>query len=412
MTHSTDRRAAGPVRAVRAAEREDYRVRMSVRAGCGLSSLPDPAAAATQAARAAQDQLGPYPADLVFLFCSGTHLVEPSITLEAVHEVLAPGTLAGCGAGGVLGAGRELEDGSAVSVWAAHLGEGRAEAFHAEVEQLEDAVAISGFPELEGASALVLLPDPYTFPTDRLLAELPTAAPGVPVLGGLASGRAGDGAVLFHDREVVPSGAIGVRLEGLEVLPCVSQGAAPIGPELTVTASEGNVILELAGRPALERLREAVEDLDDDEREMLAGGLLLGVVIDSNRPDYLQGDFLVRGLLGADPEKGAIAVGAPVAIGAVVRLHARDAASADSDLREALDLRRTALGGAAPAGALMFTCNGRGRSLFGVDDHDAVTVSELLGDAPTGGFFAAGEIGPVGGETFLHGFTATIAVFA
>ena len=384
---------------------------MSVRAGCGLSSSPDPARGATQAALAARRQLGDRPADLVFVFCSGAHLADPAVTLEAVYEALDPGALSGCGAGGVLGADREIEEGTAVSVWAANLGDGEAEAFHVTVEQQEDAVAVTGFPGLEGASALVLLPDPYSFPTDRVLAELPGVAPGVPVLGGLASGRAGDGAVLFEDREVHSSGAVGVRFAGLEVLPCVSQGATPIGPELTVTACESNVILELAGRPALERLREAVEALGEDERGMLAGGLLLGIVVDVNKPEYVQGDFLVRGLLGADPERGAVAVGAPVSPGQVVRLHARDAASADVDLREALDLRRTALGGTAPGGALMFTCNGRGRGLFGVADHDAVAVAELLGGAPTGGFFAAGEIGPVGGEAFLHGFTATVAVF-
>lgn len=385
---------------------------MSVRAGCGISSLLDPARAATEAAVAARDQLGSHPADLAFVFCSGAHLADPAVTLEAVHAILAPDTLAGCGAGGVLGAGREVEGGTAVSVWAASLGDGQAEAFHASVEQHEDAVSIEGFPDLDGASALVLLPDPYSFPTDRVLAEMPSAAPGVPVLGGLASGRVGDRSALFLDREVHANGAVGVRFDGLEVLPCVSQGAAPIGPELTVTAGEGNLIQELAGRPALERLRAAVEGLDEHERDMLNGGLLLGVVIDAGKPEYLQGDFLVRGLLGADPEKGVIAVGAPVGPGSVVRLHARDAASADLDLRQALDLRRTALGGAAPGGALMFTCNGRGRGLFGVGDHDAVAVAELLGGAPTGGFFAAGEIGPVGGEAFLHGFTATVAVFA
>jgi small ligand-binding sensory domain FIST len=318
----------------------------------------------------------------------------------------------GCGAGGVLGNGCEVEAGTAISVWAAHLDGGRAEGFHAAVEQLDEAIAIEGFPELEGASALVLLPDPYTFPTDRVLAELPGAAPGVPVLGGLASGRWGDGAALFFGRELHRSGAVGVRLDGLEVLPCVSQGAAPVGPELTVTAGEGNLILELAGRPALERLREAVDELTEQEREMLTGGLLLGIVIDAGKPEFEQGDFLVRGLLGADPDKGAIAVGAPVAPGTIVRLHARDAGSADLDLREALGLRRLALGGAAPAGALVFTCNGRGRGLFGLGDHDASAVAELLGNAPSAGFFAAGEIGPVGGEAFLHSFTATIAVFA
>ena len=258
----------------------------------------------------------------------------------------------------------------------------------------------------------VLLPDPASFPTHAVLAELGRSAPGAMLLGGLSSGRTPDGdAVLFADDRVLTAGAVGLRFEDVEVLPCVSQGAAPVGPELTVTASEGNVILELAGRPALERLREALEDLGTAERHMVAGGLLLGVVIDGGKPEYRHGDFLVRALLGADPDSGTVAVGAPVEPGTVVRLHARDADTADRDLREALGLRVAALGGAAPAGALVFTCNGRGRSMFGVADHDADALTDELAGAPAAGFFAAGEIGPVGGDPFLHGFTATVAVF-
>ena len=138
-------------------------------------------------------------------------------------------------------------------------------------------------------------------------------------------------------------------------MPCVSQGAAPVGPELTVTSAEGHVIHELAGRPALDTLREAIEGLDPHERALVASGLLLGIVIDGGKPEYEQGDFLVRGVIGADPEAGTLAVGATVTRRQVVRLHARDAVSADRDLREALGLRREALGGGTPAGALVFT---------------------------------------------------------
>ena len=140
--------------------------------------------------------------------------------------------------------------------------------------------------------------------------------------------------------------------------------------------------------------------------------MLLGIVVEHSRPDYVHGDFLVRSVLGGDPETGTIAVGAPITTGQVVRVHARDAASADRDLHDALGLRREALGSDRPAGALMFTCNGRGRGMFGVPDHDASALTAELGAIPTAGFFAAGEIGPVGGESFLHGFTATVAVFA
>jgi len=139
--------------------------------------------------------------------------------------------------------------------------------------------------------------------------------------------------------------------------------------------------------------------------------MLIGLVIDPGKPEYEQGDFLVRGLLGADPDTGSVAVGAPVSAGQVVRLHARDAASADEDLHRALRLRVDAMAGAEPAGALVFACNGRGSAMFGLPDHDAAVVAEELRGAPAAGFFAAGEIGPVGGRSFLHGFTATLAVF-
>ena len=386
---------------------------MSVRIGTGLSTLADPRAGAAEAAATARDGLGGAPCDLVVLFASGSHLVAPEATLEVVHEMLEPDQLVGCGAGGVLGRAREVEDGTGISVWAASLGDGSAHAYHATVEPVEGGGALAGMPDFEGAAGVVLLADPYSFPTDPVLRFLSQMVPMVPLLGGLASARtADDEAALFLGDEVLGEGAVGVRFDGVEVLPCVSQGAAPVGPELTITAAEGNLISELAGRPALDKLRETIDGLSAADKRLVAGGLLMGIVVDANKPDYVQGDFLVRGLAGADPETGTIAVGTDVRPGQVVRLHARDADSADRDLTEALDIRMQALGGRPPAGALVFACNGRGRGMFGTADHDAETVSRVLGRAPAAGFFAAGEIGPVGGEYFLHAFTATVAVFA
>src|SRR4051794_30790698 len=385
---------------------------VSVRIGCGLSTSPDPRVAAIEAGTQARATLGDAGAYVVALYCRGAHLASTEATVEGVAEPLDPPTVVGCAAGGVRGEGREIESGTAVAVWAAALDGGTATAFHAEAIETPEGVGVTGLAEIDDATAAVLLPDPYSFPTDAVLAELGRRSPGVTILGGLSSARTPDGeAALSIGDRVVGAGAVGVRFDGVEVLPCVSQGAAPVGPELTVTAAEGNVIRELAGRPALERLRDAIEELTMAERGMVANGLLLGVVIDGGKPEYSQGDFLVRGLIGADPEEGTVAVGAPVAPGTVVRMHARDAKSADRDLRDALGLRIEALGGATPAGALVFTCNGRGRSMFGVPDHDAVALDEELAGAPAAGFFAAGEIGPVGGDPFLHGFTATVAVF-
>jgi small ligand-binding sensory domain FIST len=199
-------------------------------------------------------------------------------------------------------------------------------------------------------------------------------------------------------------------LRGVEVRPCVSQGARPIGPEMVITAAEGNVVHELASRPALVRLREAIGELDTEERMLAANGLLLGIVIDENRPEYERGDFLVRGLVDVNEETGAVTVGDLVRVGQTARLQVRDGASADEDLREVLmgqlrDMR------SPPAGALVFTCNGRGVGMFGSPDHDAGALEEAFGPVPAAGFFCAGEIGPVGPRNFLHGFTATMAVF-
>lgn len=386
---------------------------MSIQIGTGLSIDHDPLHAGMEAARSAAAGLGGADADLALVFASGSHLVAPEATLEGVHGVLAPKALVGCGAGGVLGRGRELESGTALTVWAAAFEDsGEAIPFHATLAGEAPERRIDGFPELDGSSGVLMLTDPYSFPTDAVLAMLAETAPTVPVLGALASARTADGdAALFFGERVCDRGAVGVSLHGIEMLPCVSQGAAPLGREVTITASEGNVIHELAGRPALEMVELIISELSPRERGLVAGGLLIGVVIDGGKPDYEQGDFLVRGVLGADSESGALVVGTQVTTGQVVRLHARDARSADEDLRRALRLRIEAMAGERPAGALVFSCNGRGTAMFGIADHDAETVERELGGAPSAGFFAAGEIGPVGGRSFLHGFTATVAVF-
>jgi small ligand-binding sensory domain FIST len=384
---------------------------MAVQIGTGLSTVHDPLDAGADAATQAAASLDRSP-ELVLVFATGAHLAAPEATLEGVREASSPEVLLGCGAGGVLGDGRELESGTAVAVWAAAFGTGVLAPFHLRFEQDDGPPRITGLPSIERSRGVIMIPDPYSFPTDALLSELALKAPGVPVLGGLESARTEDdtAALMFGD-EVRTDGAVGVSLEDIELLPCVSQGAAPLGPELTITAAEGNVIEELAGRPALETLQRVVSRLPERERALIAGGLLMGIVVDAGKSDYQQGDFLVRGIAGADPDTGRVAVAAEVHEGQVIRLHARDASSAHDDLRRQLRLRMDAAGDGGPAGALVFSCNGRGAEMFGPCDHDASTVAEELGGAPAAGFFAAGEIGPVGGRSFLHGFTATVAVF-
>jgi small ligand-binding sensory domain FIST len=386
---------------------------MAIRIGAGLSRDRDIRAAAIDAAQDAGAALAGEHADIAVVFACGDHLAAPETLLEGVHESLRPRALVGCGASGVLATGAEVESGTAVAVWAASLDDGSVRAFHASSLAAQDAeagtIVLAGVPDVREASGVIAIPDPYTFETDALLVALREYGAAVPVVGGQASARTDDGgAALFLDEAVLDEGVVGLVFEGIAIQPCVSQGAAPLGPELTVTSAEGRLIHELAGRPALVKLKEVFEQLSEYERGLVAKGMLLGLVIDSGKPEYEQGDFLVRGVVGADPDRGSIAIGERVHAGQVVRLHARDATSADRDLSEGL----AALGTNGPAGALCFTCTGRGRGMFGVPDHDAATLARVLGDAPVAGFFAAGEIGPVRGASFQHSFSASVAVFA
>jgi small ligand-binding sensory domain FIST len=385
---------------------------MPTRIGTGLAASDDGVDAFAEAAARAALRLGGMPADLVVVFAGQDNLDHADDGLAVVAERLGGGALIGCGAQGVVADGREIEAGG-VAVWAASLGpDASAETFHLEALQAGDAVAVAGMPDLDDADAVLLLADPYSFPVEPLLAQLAVDNPGLPVIGGIASAGGGPGlGVLMHDGLVESEGAVGVALRGVEVRPLVSQGARPIGPEMVITAGEGNVIEQLASQPALERIKEAIGELTSTERALAAQGLLLGIVIDPNQPEYKRGDFLIRGLLDVDDEDGTVTVGEQVRIGQTVRLQVRDGDSADEDLREVLDRELRELRH-PPAGTLLFTCNGRGAGMFGVADHDASAVDYAFAGAPAAGFFCAGEIGPVGARNFLHGFTATMAVFA
>jgi small ligand-binding sensory domain FIST len=365
-----------------------------------------------EAAAEAADGLGGAAADLVLVFAGSPSVAHADEGLPAVRERLSAGALIGCGAQGVVAGGQELERGG-VAVWAASLPGAEVRTFRLEAMPAgKSQVAVAGLPDLDAFEAVILLVDPWTFPVEPVLAQLAERHPGLPVVGGLASlGGGPGGGLLLHEEGVCRAGAVGVALAGVDVRPCVSQGARPIGPEMVITAAEGNVVEELASRPALERLRAAIADLEPEERALAARGLLLGIVIDENQPDYGRGDFLVRGLLSIDDEAGSITVGERVRVGQTVRMHVRDGDSADEDLDEALARQARELE-RPPAGALLFTCNGRGSHMFGAPDHDAAALARAFEGAPAAGFFCAGEIGPVGDRNFVHGFTATLAVFA
>jgi small ligand-binding sensory domain FIST len=344
--------------------------------------------------------------DLLVLFASPHFVGAVDDLTFALANLLEPRVMLGMTAVGVVGGAHEVEDAPGVAVFAASCPDARLTPVALDVERTPDGAAITGWPDLDGdPSTLLLLADPFSFPLDGFLARLRDDRPDLQVIGGAASAARGPGGNrLVLDGRLTATGAVGVFLDGLPVRAVVSQGCRPVGSPYVVTRGEGNRIHELAGRAAIDRVQDTAAIASEEDRALMRAGLHLGIVVDEHRVDFQRGDFLVRNVLGGDPETGAVVVGDEVAVGQTVQFHVRDAAAADEDLREML-------AGEDASAALLFTCNGRGARFFGEPDHDAAVVDQLLGPLPVAGAFCAGEVGPVGGRTFLHGFTASLALF-
>jgi len=383
-----------------------------MKAGGALVLTADARAAARRAVAEARASLGEVSPSFAVLFASAHFLGSAQALVAAVAEETGSVPLIGCVAEAVAGGAREVESEPAVSLWlAADLGP--VETFAMEFVQTTTGGAFGGYrfgPDPAGVHLMIC--DPFTFPVGDLLAHLNEQVPGAVVMGGMASGGLElQQSRLFLDGRVLSEGAVGAHLPQAEVHPLVAQGCRPVGSPYTITRANGHLIQELGGRPPLVRLQELAAALPGREQELLAAGVQLGVVINEYQAEPGQGDFLIRGIAGADPGSGAVAVGDEVEVGQSVQFHVRDAQSADEDLRRALEREAAALQGRRAAGALLFTCNGRGSRLFSEPDHDAGLLAKMLGDIPVAGFFCAGELGPVGGQNFLHAYTASIALF-
>jgi len=390
--------------------------RTDLRIAAELSTEPDTRAAVDTVCRKVREGLGA-PADLALVFASHHHAPEFSALAAQIASALETDRLLGCTGESIVGGGREIEGRPAVSLWAARLPGVSVEPMHLEFVQTAEGGTFTGWPESLSAewpsgAALLLLAEPFSFPADQLLARLNDDRPGVQVLGGMASGanRPGENRLLLG-RDQLAGGAVAALVHGpLTVRSVVSQGCRPIGRHLLVTKAEQNVILELSGKPALAQLREVFQELSPRDQSLIQQGLHVGCVINEMQGEFGRGDFLVRNVIGADAQSGAVAIGDYVRRGQTVQFHVRDQETADEDLRALLSA--TAQNDRpAPAGALLFTCNGRGTRLFGRPDHDAGVVQETWSEIPLAGFFAQGEIGPIGGKNFLHGFTASVALF-
>ena len=383
-----------------------------MKAGGALVLAADAGEAGRRAAREALVSLGGLSPSFAVLFASAHFFDSAQVLLAAVAEETGQAPLIGCVAEAVAGGAREVESQPAVSLWlAADLGP--VETFAMEFVRTASGGAFGGYRfGREPAGVHLMIGDPFTFPAGDLLAHLNQHVPGAVVMGGMASGGLRrQQSRLFMDGQVVTDGAVGAHLPRAEVHPLVAQGCRPVGDPYTITRSDGNLIYEIGGRPPLARLQELAASLPGPQRDLLAQGAYLGIVIDEYQAEARQGDFLVRGIVGADPGSGAIAIGEEMQAGQTVQFHLRDARSADEDLRRILEQEATTLGGRSAAGALLFTCTGRGTRLFPEPDHDTALLAKILGPIPVAGFFCDGELGPVGGQNFLHTFTASIALF-
>jgi small ligand-binding sensory domain FIST len=354
--------------------------------------------------------------DLLVCFVSRHHVEAFADIIEGLRAILEPDVLIGATAESIAGGAREIEEQPALSVWAADWGGGHASGFALDVQHEVDeegagAVRIHGWPaDLPGDATVLLLADPLSLPVADLLSLCNARLPGLRVIGGLASAGSVPGANrLALDDRIVRDGAVGVVLPPeIAVRTIVSQGCRPVGSPFTVTKSDRNVVLELGGRSAITRLEELVGAADERDRALLARGLQVGIVVDEHRVDFDRGDFLVRSVLGANQSTGSVTVGERVEVGQTLQFQVRDAEAADEDLAALLGRLGA---GTKVGGALLFTCNGRGIHLFGHPDHDTGLIDAHLGPVPLAGAFCAGEIGPIGGQNFLHGFTASIALF-
>jgi small ligand-binding sensory domain FIST len=385
-----------------------------------VSDSPSFTEAVTQASEQILANLDGKHPDLAVVFISSHHMPSYVVAPELLAETLGAKVLIGCSAAGVIGGGQEVERRPGIAISAAILPGVELSPFHLNQDELpspdagpEEWQALLGI-RAEDCPAIMLLPDPFTLRSDHLLAGLDFAYPSTVKIGGLASGGGQPGAnALFINDRSVRSGAVGVAFSGdLEVETIVAQGCRPIGEPLVVTESEINVISKLGDQTPLEVLRDLFETAETREKRLIRRSLQIGIIMDRLAHNSSEGEFLIRNVLGADEEDGTLAVGELVQEGQVVQFFVRDAQAADEDLRLMLEEYIDNLDeGDIPASALLFSCIGRGQYLYGSPDHDTSVFTDIVADIPIAGFFSNGEIGPLGDQTFLHGYSASFALF-
>jgi small ligand-binding sensory domain FIST len=384
-----------------------------------ISEQPDLGFAIGECIGSLESQLGGQSADLAVVFVSPHHRAEYGKVVSLVRQYLPAARVFGCSGGGIIGNGVEVEQRPAVSITAGVLPGVEIVEFHLEADAIPDLDAGPGsWEELVKVTAgddpqFVMVADPFSFPTQNLLLGLDFAFARAAKIGGLASGGQQQGGnALFLGEETYHSGAVGLALHGnITVDTVVAQGCRPIGHLMRITESRRNLLMSLDNKSPLAVLRELFEQSDERDRGLMRNSLFLGVVMDEFLDTPKQGDFLIRNVVGMDERSGNLAIGELLKEGQVVQFHLRDADTSTDDLTSVLDRYAADNRENQIQGALLFSCLGRGQYLYGRANHDTGIFQDKLGQVPLGGFFCNGEIGPVSGTTFLHGYTSSFGLF-
>jgi len=359
---------------------------------------------------------GEYDVGVLFLSLMSRESVETIVEGIRGHIAISHLMVGTCA--GIIGGQIEVENLPAASLLLAKLPGVTVNPFYldqSQLSQMKTPADWQGFFDLfpNERPVFLLLPDPFLLDINSLMEGINAAYPNCPIIGGIASGaNQPQRNTLFLDESYYDQGVVGFALSGdISVDTVVSQGCRPIGEAYVVTHAEENVIHELSGRPFIEVLQEVVSSASPRDQTLIQQALLIGVTIDESKKGYQRGDFLIRGLMRLDQETGAGMIGDVIQAGQSIQFHVRDAETAIEDLNALLILQQQRMHGSKPKGALVFTCNGRGENLFSCKHHDIETLQDHLGPLPAAGFFCAGEIGPIGGKAFLHGFTNSMALF-
>ncbi len=353
---------------------------------------------------------------LVFMSPKMFPFARQALEILRVHARIP--LLAGCSGAGLIAGAQEIEDAPGLVLALYSLPGAELTGFRFTQEQVEQSGESGYWHQETGVepartNGWLVFIDPFHLDSESWIRSWNEAYAPLPAFGGLASGALNQQTAqvylngdVFEDGGVAISVGGDVKLEGV-----ISQGCTPIGESWTLTRVEKNLIHQIANRPAYAVLNETFQKLSPDEQRKTHNNLLIGLVVNEYREDFHRGDFLVRNLIGGDPQSGVLAVGALPRMGQMMQFQRRDAAAATEDMNEMLTSARTQLGGATIYGGCLCCCNGRGKHLFGRASHDAEMVQERLGPLGLAGFFCNGEIGPVGGKNYLHGFTASLALF-